>query len=85
MTTKPSPISIALISTPPRHCAASAEVQRVVRSPSAASASTASSSQPPEPPKRPRPKLQTVLRSPAAAFAAHALAFKIKTAPALSP
>jgi hypothetical protein len=50
-----------------------------------ASVSTASSSPPPEPPKRPRPSVQPVLRSPAAAFAAHALAFKIKTAPALSP
>jgi hypothetical protein len=50
-----------------------------------ASASTASSSLPPEPPKRLRPNVRTLLRSPAAAFATHALAFKIKTARALSP
>jgi len=49
-----------------------------------ASVSTVSSS-PPEPPKRPQPNVQPVLPSPAAAFAAHALAFKIKTPPALSP
>jgi hypothetical protein len=50
-----------------------------------ASVSTASSSSPPEPPKRPRPNVQPFLRSLAAASAAHAFAFKIKTAPALSP
>ena len=49
-----------------------------------ASAPTASSSLPPDPPKRPRPNVQTVLRSPSAAFAARARAFKIN-APALSP
>ena len=32
----------------------------------------------PEPPKRSPPNVQNVLRSPAAAFATHALAFKIK-------
>jgi hypothetical protein len=77
MTTNAGQISIDF-PTPPRHCAAGAELQSVVRSPSTPSASTASSSPPPEAPKRSHPNVQNVLRSHAAAFATHALAFKIK-------
>ncbi len=86
MTTNAGPISIAF--EYPRRRAIALPTPRFSASFGLlplASASTASSSPPPEPPKRSHPKVQSVLRSPAAAFAAHALAFKIKTAPALSP
>jgi hypothetical protein len=79
MTTNPGPIPIAFefprrraIAPPAPRFSASFALLPL------ASASTASSSPPPEPPKRSPPNVQNVLRSPAAAFATHALAFKIK-------
>jgi len=78
MTTNPGPIPIAFefprrraIAPPAPRFSASFALLPL------ASASTASSP-PPEPPKRSPPNVQNVLRSPAAAFATHALAFKIK-------
>jgi len=85
MTTNAGPISIAFEF--PRHRAIALPAPRFTASFGLlplASASTASSP-PPEPPKRSHPKVQNDLRSPAAAFATHAFAFKIKTAAALSP
>jgi hypothetical protein len=86
MTTNAGPISIAF--EYPRRRAVALPTPRFSASFGLlplASASTAASSLSPEPPKRPRPNVRTLLRSPVAAFATHTLAFKIKTAPALSP
>ena len=69
MTTNAGPISIAFEFPRRRaNCAAGAKVQRVVCSPSARFGLDPSSSPPPEPPKRSHPKVQNILRSPAAAF-----------------
>jgi hypothetical protein len=79
MTTNAGPISIAFEFPRRRaNCAAGAKVQRVVCSPSARFGLDPSSSPPPDPPKRSHPNVQNILRSPAAAFATHDLAFKIK-------
>ena len=80
------------ILTPPRHCAADAEVQRVVRSPSARfgldrvviAAARAAQTLAPEGSKR-STIARRRLRTHALAFRTHASAFKIKTAPRAFP
>jgi hypothetical protein len=85
MTTNAGPISIAFesprrraIAPPAPSFSASFGLLPLASAPTA-------SSLPLQRPKRLRPDVRTLLRSPAAAFATHASAFKIKTAHALSP
>ena len=85
MTTNAGPISIAFesprrraIAPPTPSFSASFALLPLPSAPTA-------SSLPLQPPKRLRPDVPTLLRSSAAAFATHPSAFKIKTAPALSP